>query len=345
VAERVKRRTVVFESPRRVGVREEDVPTPAANQVLVATTVSAISAGTELLFYRGEAPSDVAVDETIAALSGELRYPLIYGYACVGEVIEAGEGVDSAWVGRLVFAFSPHTSHFLASVSDLIAVPSELAPEEAVFLPNMETAVNLVMDGHPLIGERVVIMGQGVVGLLTCGLLAAHPLARLVTLDRCANRRKWSRALGATHCFDPVTPDLARQVAALWETHESPTGADLIFELTGNPEALDLAIDLAGYDSRIVIGSWYGRKRWPIGLGGRFHRSRIQLISSQVSTIAPRWSGRWNKERRFGTAWKMIERLRPAQLITHRLPVVAAAEAYALLDQHPCEAIQVVFTY
>jgi threonine dehydrogenase-like Zn-dependent dehydrogenase len=94
-----------------------------------------------------------------------------------------------------------------------------------------------------------------------------------------------------------------------------------------------------------VIGSWYGQKRAEIDLGGRFHRSRIRILSSQVSTIDPAWTGRWTKARRLGTAWEMIHRAQPERLITHRFAARDAAQAYAMLDQNPDQALQVVLAY
>ncbi|MCB0122793.1 MAG: oxidoreductase, partial [Caldilineaceae bacterium] len=117
------------------------------------------------------------------------------------------------------------------------------------------------------------------------------------------------------------------------------------YELTGNPAVLTDAINCTGYSGRVVIGSWYGQKRAAIDLGGHFHRNRIQLIGSQVSTIAPQLQGRWSKTRRFETAWHMLESLDYTQLITHRLPVNDAAQAYQLLDQQPADLLQVVLTY
>jgi threonine dehydrogenase-like Zn-dependent dehydrogenase len=136
----------------------------------------------------------------------------------------------------------------------------------------------------------------------------------------------------------------ARLQACLPDEHGAP-GADLTYELSGNPLALDQAIAVTGFNGRVVIGSWYGQKHADLNLGGRFHRSRIRLISSQVSTIAPEWSGRWTKSRRLHVAWEMLQHVRPAHLITHRFPLAQASQAYALLDQHPEEAIQVLFTY
>ena len=334
-----------FTAPFQVTVRQERLPPPAPGQVLVQTVVSAISSGTELLIYRGQAPTDIPTDETIAALSGALTFPLKYGYAAVGQVLEVGSSTDQAWQGRLVFAFQPHTSHFYSAPHELHPVPDSLAPEEAVFLPNMETAVNFLMDGHPLIGERVVVFGQGVVGLLTTALLGRVPLSRLITVDRYPSRRERSRALGAHRSLDAGMDDVLVPLHACLQDEHGASGADLTYELSGNPTALDHAIAVTGFSGRVVIGSWYGQKRADLNLGGRFHRSRIRLIGSQVSTIAPEWSGRWTKARRLDVAWEMLQHVRPARLITHRFPLEQAGQAYALLDQRPEEAIQVLLTY
>jgi len=334
-----------FTAPHQVMVQQEGLPPPAAGQVLVQTLVSAISPGTELLIYRGQAPTDMVSDETIAALAGTLAFPLKYGYAAVGRVIEVGSPAEREWHGRLVFAFQPHASHFLSAPADLLPVPDSLTPEEAVFLPNMETAVNFLMDGHPIIGERVVVFGQGVVGLLTTALLARLPLSRLISLDRYPWRRQRSCDWGAHLSLDPAEAEVLARVQVYLQDGPGAPGADLTYELSGNPAALDPAIAVTGFHGRIVIGSWYGQKRADLDLGGRFHRSRLHLISSQVSTVAPEWAGRWTKSRRLHVAWQMLQQVRPAPLITHRFPFKQASQAYALLDQHPEEAMQVLLTY
>lgn len=341
----MRRLAVYFTAPRQVSVREESLSPPAAGHVLVQTLVSAISAGTELLFYRGVAPADIPLDETITALAGDFSFPLKYGYACVGRVTAIGADVAPDWHGRLVFAFHPHESHFHSSPAELIPVPADLSSEEAAFLPNMETAVSFLQDGQPMIGEQVVVFGQGVVGLLTTSLLARLPLANLVTLDCASLRRERSLALGARKSLDPEATAVLEQLSSLLRTEGAPPGADLVYELSGNPAALDQAISATGFSGRVVIGSWYGQKRVALDLGGRFHRSRASLVSSQVSTIAPQWSGRWSKTRRLQTAWQMLRQVKPGSLISHRFPVERAAQAYALLDQHPEEALQVLLTY
>ncbi len=333
------RRSIWFDAPYQVSVHDEQLAELTPDRVLVQTIASAISAGTELLFYRGQVPADMPLDATIASLSGEVRYPLRYGYACVGRVIEVGAQIDRAWLGRLVFSFQPHTTHFTALSTEVFPLPADLAPRQAVFLPNMETAVNFLLDGAPLLGERVVVLGQGVVGLLTTALLAKMPVAQLIAFDHFALRREKAQLLGAQSIFDPLD-DVDRAKELLGEG-----GADLTCELSGNPEALNLAIELTGFAGRIIIGSWYGRKGIALDLGGLFHRSRIRLISSQVSTLTPELLARWNKGRRLEVAWSMLGRVPVCDLITHTFPLSEAAQAYALLDQHPAQALQVIFNY
>ena len=321
-------------------MRQEPLPTPDTGHVLVQTLLSAISPGTEMLVYQDQFPANLAVDEKISSLSGAFRYPLRYGYAAVGQVAEIGAGVDPGWEGRLVFAFQAHTSHFLACPEELLPVPEGISAEQAIFLANMETAVNFLMDGAPMIGEQVAVFGQGIVGLLTAALLKRFPLSRLVTIDRYGLRRAASLELGVSASLEPTSGSMIEQSKRLF-----PDGADLTYELSGALQALDQAIALTGYNGRVVIGSWYGQKRANLDLGGYFHRSRIHLISSQVSTLAPELSGRWSKARRFELAWEMIRQVRPERWITQRFPIGQASEAYRLLDHLPEETIQVVFTY
>jgi threonine dehydrogenase-like Zn-dependent dehydrogenase len=202
----------------------------------------------------------------------------------------------------------------------------------------METAVNFVQDGAPLLGERVLVLGQGVVGLLTAALLAEFPLEALITADHYALRRENSPVPRAS--LDPLAGDFPEKARQLL-----PHGADLSYELTGSPEALNQALAHTAFSGRVVIGSWYGEKRAPLDLGGSFHRSRIRLISSQVSTLAPELTGRWDKPRRFDTAWKALERIRPEKWITHRFPLEEAGQAYRLLDENAQATIQIVLDH
>ena len=335
------RKSVYFIAPGRVELREESLPALNADEVLVETQVSGISAGTEMLGYRGQFPREQA--DLHDRLSSDLKYPLTYGYACVGIVKEIGVAVPRAWEQRRVFAFQPHSSHLITTPESLIPIPDSLSAETAVFLPNMETAVNLVQDAAPIIGERVLVLGQGIVGLLSAALLHEFPLAHLATADRFELRRKASLDLGVNAALDPAFDDF--RTVALRSSPGVQHGFDLTIELSGNPSALDDAIALTLFSGRVLIGSWYGEKRGVIDLGGKFHRSRIKLISSQVSSISPELSGRWDKARRFEVAWNALKRIQPEKWITHKFPLEQAAQAYQLLDSSPELAIQIIFTY
>lgn len=329
-----------FTAPQDVEVRSALINQPVSGQVWVRTLCSAVSAGTEMLVYRGQIPEQMALDATLDGMQAQLHYPLQYGYACVGEVIALGPDVDQAWLGQRVFSFQPHVSHFLADASHLIVVPDDIDVEAAVFLANMETAVNLVHDGAPLLGEHVVVLGQGIVGLLLTGILARYPLKALYTLDSFDRRRATSLTLGATASVDPRVG--LRELAQTMATQQ---GADLLYEVSGVPDALNTAISLSGFDSRIVIGSWYGSKSAMIALGGDAHRNRLKISTSQVSTLATNISARWDKSRRFDVAWDMIRHMEPQQLITHRHALKNAASLYQRLDTHPGEVLQAVFVY
>ena len=335
----MKRRTLYFTAPRQVELREEPLPAPGANEILVETTCSAISAGTEMLIYQGRFPRELESDSLISSLRGDFHYPLAYGYASVGIVREIGKGVSPEWLDRSVFAFQPHTSPFTTSPDSLFPIPSHISPDTACFLPNMETAINLVQDGAPLFGERVLVLGQGIIGLLTASLLHEFPLEILVTSD-CYPLRCDSSPVTRSLSLDPCEAKFHQQAKDLLNQ-----GADVTFEVSGNPAALNDAIALTAFSGRIIIGSWYGEKPAEIKLGGAFHRSRIKLISSQVSTIGPELGGRWDKARRFEAAWSALERVQPEKWITHRFAIDEAVEAYRLLDETPQETIQVIFDY
>ena len=321
------RQSVVFASPRTIEIQKDTLVAPGPGQVLVQAEMSAISAGTELLVYRGQVSEDMGSE--VDAIFG---FPTKFGYSMVGRVLETGSGVSSTWKGKRVFAFHPHESHFLASPKDLLLLPDEVQPESGVFLPNLETAVGLLQDGRPMIGERVAVYGQGTVGLLTVALLRRFPLAELVSCDPIEFRRQLSLEWGAEHSLHP---DDAAELR----------NCDLTYELSGQPGTLTLAIQATGFSGRVVIGSWYGTKRAEAELGGSFQRSRIHILSSQVSSIDPPLSGAWTKERRMLVATGLLDSVRPEGLITHRFPAAAAAEAFDLLDREPGEALQVVLTY
>ncbi len=338
----MKQHRLEFSAPGRVVVNSWPAPLPTADQVLVQTHFSAISPGTEMLVYRGQWPQGVPVDSTIDALAGAFAYPLAYGYCTVGRVIATGGSVSADWRGRRVFAFQPHQDLFCIEPALLHPIPDDLDDETALFLPSMETAVNLLLDGCPLIGEKVIVVGQGIIGLLATALLSRFPLASLATLDAYPLRREASIRLGADACFDPEDPGSFIRLGGV----EGLGGeADLVYELSGNPAGLDTALSLTCFSGRVVVGSWYGAKKVTVDLGAFFHRGRLSLISSQVSSLSPGLTGRWQIGRRLDLAWEMLRQVRPSGCISHRFALADAALAYALIDRRPGETIQVIFDH
>jgi 2-desacetyl-2-hydroxyethyl bacteriochlorophyllide A dehydrogenase len=338
------RRSLVFTEPRMVEVVEEELAPPKDGEVLVQTQISAISPGTERLIYEGLAPSGISLDESIPGLQGELSFPLRYGYSVVGHVRGLGPGVEKTWLNQPVFAFQPHSSAFTVPTSELIRLPDDLGLEDAVFLPNMETAVNFVHDGSPMLGERLLVIGQGIVGLLTTSLLDRTAVDLLLTIEPVESRRVLSKNAGADYAFNPLSKGDLAEIADLLESDTATSGADLVYELSGSPQALNLAIRFAGFSGRIVVGSWYGTKETDgLDLGAAFHRRRLAIKSSQVSTIEPKLSGRWDKSRRIALALALLRDIQPSRWVTDRFDLIQAQQAYEKLSDP--EALQILITY
>lgn len=338
---RHERQSLFFTGKHEVAIHTEQMPALGAGQVLIETLYSAISAGTEMLVYRGQLPSEVAVDAGIEALEIPNAYPMKYGYACVGRIIQCDDQVESSFIGKTVFVFHPHASYIVANIDDCLLVPEDIAPETALFLPNMETAVNLVQDVRPIFGERGVILGQGIVGLLVSALINEFPLSSLFALDHYQKRRDIAGSFSGVTALNPEL-DLQELQADLFANGD---GADFVIELSGSPEAMNTAVDVCGYGARIIIGSWYGTKTAAIDLGGKVHRNRLTIYSSQVSTIAPELSGRWDKQRRFSVVWDALRKQRPEQLISHRIPFDQAKDIYQTLDSKPHDVVQAILVY
>lgn len=340
-ARNMERWSLYHTAPRRVEVRQEAAPSPGVGEVTVRSVISAISAGTEMLFYRGLVGEGTPLDETITSIRSQLRYPYKYGYATVGVVEGAGEGVPSSWLGREVFCFHPHESFFTVPLPEVRPVPPGVTLEDAALFPGVETALSLAMDAAPIVGENVAVLGQGVIGLLTTAILSRMPLGHLVAADRYDLRRERSLGMGAEACVDPS----GGPHQFLEDVGLAGNKVDLVIELSGNPEGLEFATRIAALEGRIIVGSWYGTSPHGCCLGDEFHRQRLRIISSQVSRISGDLSSRWSKERRAETTWRIIRQVSPSQLITHRFPLADASSAYRLLDESGHKALQVLLTY
>lgn len=341
----MKAQAIFHTAPEKSECREISLAPPEPDEVLVQSICSAISSGTESLIYRGHLPSGMQGDSIIPSLRGDLEYPFRYGYALVGRIIGHGANVDPDSLGRRVFVFHPHQSQVVIPFRECWLFPEDISVEDALFLPNMESALNFVMDGNPVFGSRIMVFGLGIVGLLTCCLLQKLPLGRLTAADPLEYRRERGIDLGISTVIDPFDRQQWRSLLGeLFEPGRSD-GVDLAFELSGNMDALNQAIEVTGFSGTILSGSWYGTQNRPVNFGGPFHRRRISIVSSQVSTIHPRLSGRWSKQRRIELAWKMIRQVRPAFLITHRFAPQECDRAFEVASRHLERSLQVIFDY
>ncbi len=316
-------------------LRTEELAEPGPDEVRVRASLSAISHGTEMLVYRGEVDAGLPLD--LPTLSGGYGFPLKYGYASVGRAVAIGREVRGVREGDLVFALHPHQDEYVIAESLVRRLPDRTVPEEGVFLANLETAINVVLDAKPHLGEVVAVFGQGVVGLLVTQLLRRSG-ARAIVVEPSALRRSFAERCGADAAIEAGDGVLLRSLIGR-------RGADIAIDASGNPSALQEAIDCVAPEGTVVVCSWYGDKPVPLDLGGRFHRGRIRIVSSQVGRIDPSLAPRWDRERRLELATSLLGELMLAELITHRVPFARAAEAYALLDDRAGETVQVVLDY
>ncbi|CAM9734807.1 unnamed protein product [Pylaiella littoralis] len=336
-----------FVAPGKVEVRHEELDegrSVGEGQILVEAVCSSISSGTELKVFRGDFDSDSELDTTIKGMAGEsMSYPLRYGYSLVGRVAKCGAGVNpEKFLGKLVFSFSPHSSWVVADADGVMLVPEGIDPEDAVYFPAVETALSLVHDVHPRVGESVAVFGQGMIGLLAVAVLAkTHGGVgggKVVAVDMLPDRLAVAERLGATAA---VTPGDAAGLAPF----------DTSLEVTGNPRGLQSALDLTGYGGRVVLGSWYGGGAAQLNLGMAFHRSHLTIQTSQarfhahgVSRLPAGLTDRWDKERRFSAAWALVRELRPSSFLTTSSPGLDGAQgAYESLGAG--SELGVVFRY
>jgi 2-desacetyl-2-hydroxyethyl bacteriochlorophyllide A dehydrogenase len=319
-------------------IRAEPSQPVGPTDVRVRAIVSGLSAGSELLVYRGLAPSDLPPD--LPTVEGDFRLPIKFGYASVGTVVEVGAEVAGLEVGDVVFAHHPHQSEYVVPADFPVWLPKGIPVERGVFAANLETAATVVLDAHPRLAEAVLVVGQGIVGLLVTMLLKLAGARPVIAVDLHERRRDEAVRAGADHALRPGNGLLNRILELT-----GGRGADVAIEASGSPTALQSCIDTAAFGGRVVVASWYGTREVPLGLGGAFHRRRLQLVSSQVSTLDPTLSPRWSRERRTELVRTLLTELPLEDLISHRLPFSAAALAYELLDTKPEECLQVVLDY
>jgi 2-desacetyl-2-hydroxyethyl bacteriochlorophyllide A dehydrogenase len=325
-------RAVVFEAPRQVMIRRVDVPPPGDGELLVRTLWSGISSGTEMLAYRGEIDPSLPLDETIGALSGSFGFPFRYGYSCVGRAEGSRRGILD---GQLVFAFHAHQDAFAVAADDVVVL-GEIDPRLATLFPLVETALQAALDAGPVLEEQVVVTGLGVVGILT-GLMMQRAGARVVGVEPLADRRRVAASVG----LEAVAPDEAAELIA----GRAPSGLRLVVEASGRPEVLRDALQFLAHEGEALVVSWYGTKEARLALGAEFHRRRLKIRSTQVSSIPAALAERWSRARRRSVVRGLLHELPLATLATHSFPFDRAGEAFAAVDRGESGLVHAALCY
>lgn len=313
--EPVRTRAFWIRAPGRGAIVDGTVAPPAEGEVLVEASYSGVSRGTEGLVFRGEVPVSQYQEMRAPFQEGEFPGPVKYGYGSVGRVVDA-PGAHEGLLGRAVFCLFPHQDRYVVPVTAVTPLPDGVPEDRAVLAANMETAVNVVWDSGLSVGDRVVVVGGGVVGLLVAWLAARVPGTDVLLVDIDPARESTARAFGArfTTGVDPEAP-----------------AADVVIHASGAPDGLRTALDAAGLETRIVEASWYGTRSVPLPLGEGFHSRRLTLRSSQVGRIPPERAARWSHRRRLATAVGLLDDPSLDLLISDESPFHALPEVMAAL--------------
>jgi hypothetical protein len=293
--------------PRQGEIRSETLREPNEHEVLVRTLYSGISRGTEALVLNGAVPVSEFSRMRAPFQDGDFPAPVKYGYISVG-IVEKG---PASLQGAAVFCLYPHQTRYVVPVDAVHRIPDVVPPKRAVLAANLETAVNGLWDAAPRLGDRVAIVGAGVLGCLTAWLCTRIPGCEVELID--------------------INPDRARIAAALSVPFATPDkatpAADLVIHASATAEGLSTALELAGCEATVLELSWFGNRKPAVPLGEAFHSKRLTLQSSQVGAVATAQRSRWDTRRRMELALRLLSDAKLDALITgesrfEELPVV-----------------------
>lgn len=283
-------------------MRTAQCPPASPGSVLIEALYSAVSRGTERLVLSGRVPPSEAERMRCPHQEGTFPFPVKYGYALVGTIVDG----PKSRVGETVFALHPHQSVATLDDDAAMTVPAAVPPRRAALAANMETALNVVWDSRAAPGDRVLVLGAGVVGLLVARLCARIPGTIVTVVDRDDAKGEAVEAMGARFAQAP------------------PHEVDVAINATGHGDALASAIEAAGLEARIVEASWTGTGATTLPLGGAFHARRLSLISSQVGRVPADRAARWTNGRRLATALVLLDDDALDTLLTHDIPFAEA---------------------
>jgi NADPH:quinone reductase-like Zn-dependent oxidoreductase len=279
-------RALWYISDARAEIRPEPLPALKSGEALVRTLYSGISRGTERLVFQALVPSSEYDRMRGPNMGGSFPHPVKYGYLAVG-LVEDGP-VELR--GKTVFILHPHQDLIIAPVSALTLVPETIPARRAVLAANMETALNALWDSGAGPGDRIAVVGGGVVGCLIAYLAGRLPGADVTLVDPVASRASIAKALGVGYA-PPA---------------KAPKDCDVVFHASANQKGLATALEIAGFEGTVVEVSWFGDKDVAVPLGRTFHSGRLKLISSQVGQIATSRRPRWDYARRMRKAMELL---------------------------------------
>jgi NADPH:quinone reductase-like Zn-dependent oxidoreductase len=285
---------------RRAELRDEAVVALKPGDARVRALWSGISRGTERLIFNALVPQSEYERMRGPNMGGDFPHPVKYGYQLVGTVEEG----PIAMIGRHVFALHPHQEQCVLPAQALALVPEGVPPRRATLAANMETALNALWDSGAGPGDRIVIVGAGVVGCLIAALAGRLPGADVTLVDPVGARAAIAQALGVAY----AAPD------------QAPVGCDVVFHASANPRGLETALDIAGFEAAVVEVSWFGEKEINVPLGRAFHSRRLRLISSQVGSVSASRRSRWDYGRRMAKALDLLKDERMDALIGEEIP-------------------------
>jgi hypothetical protein len=312
-------------APGRGELRDEPLAEPGPDEVRVRTRRSGISRGTEALVFRGGVPASQRAAMRCPFQQGELPGPVKYGYASVG-VVDAGH---AALVGRRVFCLHPHQDRYVVPADAVVPLPDAVSDARGVLAANMETAVNGLWDAAPRVGDRIAVVGAGVVGSLVAALAARIPGTRVELVDPDERRAPLAARLGCAY----ATPARAS------------VDADLVVHASGYPAGLATALGLAGFEATVLELSWYGDRAVSVPLGEAFHSKRLQLRSSQVGAVATSQRARWSHRRRMTLALELLADPTFDALLTGESPFDRLPATLARLADAPDGALCELVAY
>ena len=306
-------------------IRAAELPAPGEGEVLVRALFSGISRGTECLVFGGGVPASQYQAMRAPFQEGDFPWPVKYGYCSVG-LVERG---PEALLGREVFCLHPHQTRYLVPEAAALPLPEGLPAGRAVLGANTETALNGLWDAAPRPGDRIAVIGAGVVGCLVAHLAARIPGCRVQLLDIDADKAGIAEALGV--------PFALPEAAA--------ADCDLVVHASGAPEGLVTALGLAGFEATVVEMSWFGDRAVSLPLGEAFHARRLTLKSSQVGQVAPARRARWSHRRRLAKALELLLEPRLDALISGESAFRALPETLRSLYQAPAGVLCHRITY